>query len=247
MCYFDCNCRAGFETVPVVKFSRTTGELLREMDFFDINKALVMDSETFYDRPTPRPIRSDRLLPVLNFLPYRNVQELSRENLKQTICEGRYAAIRFQPLKGRYGLDAELFHEELLLFEQMRLPMLLDLNVPGQEYFLDYGAVQRFLQGVPELPVILMNTSYRIDLSLYPLMEQFPKLCVETSGYQGYHAIEELVERFGSRRIVFGSRYPFYYPGASRCRVETAELSEQDRKRIAYQNLQEMVEAVRYD
>ena len=129
----------------------------------------------------------------------------------------------------------------------MKLPLLLDLNQPGSDYFLDYDLLTGFLGNFPTLPVILINTSYRIDTTLYPLMGRHDNLYIETSGYQGFRCIESLAEHFGAHRILFGSRYPYFYPAASRCRVETADLTSAQKEQIAHLNLEKLLEAVTYE
>lgn len=247
MVFFDCNCRFGFETVPPAEFCRTEAELVKEMDFNGIDKAMAVYSEGFYDRPSPRTVSQERLYPVLNYFPCRNVEELQDQNLRHTITAGNFKALWFSCHPGRYGLSAELFEACFHIIEDMHLPLLLDLNRPGTDYLLDYEPMNRFLSMYPGLPVILMNTSYRIDISLYPLMERHSNLHIETSGYQGFRAIEALAARFGSRRILFGSRYPFLYPAASRFRVESADLSDKDKENIAHKNMENLLEAIIYE
>lgn len=245
--FFDCNCRFGFETVPMTSYSKTAEELVREMDFNGISRALAVHSESFYDRPTPKSFRTDRLCPVLNFLPYHNVEELEAGQFRQTILAGKFSAMRFQPQKGRYGLSGRLFYPQFSAADRMRLPLLLDLNQPGQDYLLDFETVDRFLSLFPDLPVILTNTAYRIDTTLYPLMDRHENFYVETSGYQGFRNIEQLVKTFGAKRVLFGTRYPFFYPAAARCRVETADLTAEEKERIAHKNLEELLEGIDYE
>lgn len=249
MDYFDCNVRYGFETVPTTSYSKTEEELLKEMDFNGIGRALAVHSESFYDRPTPKTVHTNtnRLYPVLNFLPFHNIEEFGSGKFAQTLITGRFRAVRFQPQKGRFGLSGKLFFPQFSAMERMRMPLLLDLNCPGTDYLLDYESVGRFLSLFENLPVILINTSYRIDATLYPLMEQHKNLYVETSGYQGFRCIEELAGRFGAGRIVFGSRYPFFYPSASRCRVETADLPDSEKERIGHGNLEQLLEGICYE
>lgn len=247
MRFFDCNCRFGFEPIPPPSYSTTPEELIREMDFNGISQALAVHSESFCHRPTPRGVSCGRLLPVLNFLPFHNVEELGAGRLRKTLMEGRFRAARFQPRKGYYGFSGELFAAQFHTMEEIKLPLLLDLNQEKSEYLLDYDLTDRFLALFPRLPVILVNTSYHVDTVLYPLMERHDNLYIETSGYQGFRCIEGLASRFGTERILYGSRYPFFYPSASRCRVERAFLTDRQKEQIAHGNLDRLLEAIDYE
>lgn len=244
MRFFDCNCRMGFEASPPIKHSDCEAKLLSELDFFGIDCALVTSSRDFYFSDKESAFSSNRLLPVLNFQPYGNA-DCYNDNMKDTLFN--YKAIRFQPIDSRFPLDCNLFREQLSLMEKRKIPFLLDLNHPGREYTIPYRQLDFLLEEFPSLPVVLLNTSYRIDSILFPLLKKHRSLRIELSGYQGFRAIEEVAERFGAYRILFGSRYPYFYPGAAMLRVETLALSMSDRERIAYKNIEELLGGITND
>src|SRR5262249_36013709 len=49
--FFDCNCAFGPFRTPVFRFARTADELLEEMDFSNIDRALVYHTAMRYDHP----------------------------------------------------------------------------------------------------------------------------------------------------------------------------------------------------
>src|SRR5881275_1740613 len=50
--FFDCNCAFGPYRTRVFRFARTAGELLAEMDFANVEQALVYHTAMRFDHPS---------------------------------------------------------------------------------------------------------------------------------------------------------------------------------------------------
>jgi predicted TIM-barrel fold metal-dependent hydrolase len=64
----------------------------------------------------------------------------------------------------------------------------------------------------PALPLVLLREPQANFRTLFPLLERYPNLYVETSYLQGHDAIRLLVERWGAGRLVFGTGLPVWDP-----------------------------------
>jgi predicted TIM-barrel fold metal-dependent hydrolase len=93
------------------------------------------------------------------------------------------------------------------------------------------------LQAHQALRVILMDVQGRNNRTLYPLLERFPNLAIQTAGLNVHRGIEDVVNRFGAQRLVFGSGYPLRSMGAARFQLESAEISDADRRLIGAGNM----------
>jgi hypothetical protein len=89
----------------------------------------------------------------------------------------------------------------------------------------------------PLLKVLLMDVQGRNNRTLYPLLERFPNLTIQTAGLNVHRGIEDVVSRFGADRLIFGSGYPLRSMGAARFGLDTAEIAETDRRLIGAGNL----------
>jgi predicted TIM-barrel fold metal-dependent hydrolase len=65
---------------------------------------------------------------------------------------------------------------------------------------------------------------------------------IEISGYQPHRAIEEIAQRFGARRLLFGSGLPVFEPGSAVAMVTYAELPQDQKQMIAGGNLESLLE-----
>ena len=58
-------------------------------------------------------------------------------------------------------------------------------------------------------------------------------------------ALEDVVRQFGAEHLMFGSYMPISDPNATMMQVTDARISDEDKSRIARENLYELVEGVR--
>lgn len=144
-------------------------------------------------------------------------------------------AVRLFPVLHQFSLDDWCAGELLSALEGSCVPVLLDMSQAG------YDQIASMLRSHPALRLVLLQPSYRCDHFLYPLLERYEHLAVETSNYVGSGAMEEVWRRFGPRRLVFGTGMPFTEPGAAVSHLTYAELDHADKQRIAAGNLEELL------
>jgi predicted TIM-barrel fold metal-dependent hydrolase len=127
----------------------------------------------------------------------------------------------------------------LAAMERHRLPLSIDLAETSWPELHDVCAAH------PDLPAIVTRVNYRHERVLYPLLRLHPRLYVEISYFQGHRGIEEVVDRFGPERLLFGSGLPFFTPGAPVVMVVRADVGDAARRAIAGGNLRRLMEEVR--
>ncbi len=95
------------------------------------------------------------------------------------------------------------------------------------------------------MPLVLMDVTYRVNRDLYPRLNAYPNLYVETSGLQQHCGIQDMCEQLGSDRLLFGSRLPFFCPGAAMHAIQCADIPDAAKVGIAGANLRHLLNAVR--
>ena len=106
---------------------------------------------------------------------------------------------------------------------------------------IEWDALATLLENFPSLNVLLLDTGYRSDRYLFPLLRKFPNLYFDSSMYLGHRQLEWYLERFGPDRIVFGSRLPLYTPAAALTVLGTARVPESVRHAVAGENLRRLL------
>jgi predicted TIM-barrel fold metal-dependent hydrolase len=105
--------------------------------------------------------------------------------------------------------------------------------------------VAQLLRSFPELVVVTASQgSNPLDRYAWPLIEKYPNLIFETSGYVVDNGIEEFCRRYSAARLVFGSGYPENSSGAAMLALAQAEISLAERQAIASENLSRLLAEV---
>jgi hypothetical protein len=140
-------------------------------------------------------------------------------------------AVRIFPKKHAWSVQDWCAGALLDALQTAQVPLLVDLPQVGWE------AVAGILQAHPRLPVIVLESYYRIDRNLYPLLERHRNLYLEANTYGVFMGVEAIVERFGAERLVFGTGLPNLEAGGPMALVAYADISDEDRAKIAGGNL----------
>jgi predicted TIM-barrel fold metal-dependent hydrolase len=130
------------------------------------------------------------------------------------------------------------------------LEALADSRLPLAIWHTEVGwdEMRSLCETHPDLPVIVEGTPQKIlyhTRVLYPLLERCPNLHLELHFLTGYLSIEDMVRRFGARRLIFGSYMPVFDPNAAMMQVTHARISDEDKTLIAHRNLEELIAGVR--
>ena len=238
--WFDCNCSYGFPGIPVFRYARTAEELLDEMRFCGIDRALVYHASTRYDSPlvgNERVLSGTRgireLWPTLAILPSQTGEFPEPDDLLASMKAHGIRALWAFPNEHRYSLDAATFGPLLEVLRDRRIPLFVKQDL------LHIG---RLLVSSPDQIVVAVNQGpHSLERYLRPLLAQYPHLYVDTSYYIVDGLIEEFCARYGSHRLLFGTAYPDNCAGGALLRLAQADIAQDDREAIASGNLQRLL------
>jgi len=93
----------------------------------------------------------------------------------------------------------------------------------------------------PTLKLVLLRVNYRKERTVYPLLAKHPNLRIETELYLQYRGIADITSRFGPGRFVFGTGMPVYSAGGAMSLILYAEIGDEEKQRIASENLREIL------
>ncbi len=245
--FFDCNCSIGRTGYPHLLDIPDAAGLRREMETAGVEEALVYHVLARDGHP---PLGNTLLLdelkghaglhPVWVLLPHHTGELPPPDQLLAEMKDKGVKAARLYPGRLHHSFTlAEWCSGELLTaLQAARLPLILDIEIVSWEEIFS------LLQKYPQLPIILSNCSYRHHRFLYPLWERFDYLYVEMSRFMGGGAVEDVVRRFGSGRILFGTNMPQYTGTAAVARLTYADIAWADKEAIAAANLDRILKEV---
>lgn len=245
--FFDANCSVGRVGYPHLFDIADAAGLKQEMATAGVEEALAY--HTIARDADPR-LGNFRLMeeikghpelhPVWVVLPHHTAEMPPPAKLLPEMKACGVRAVRMFPTKTHHSFSpADWCAGELLsALEAGRVPLILDAEI------LPWEDVHGLLKTYSHLPIIMANCNYRQNRFLYPLFEKFPNLYVETSWFMGGGAVEDVIERFGSRPLLFGTNMPRYTGTAAVALITYADIGRKDKEAIAGGNLRGIFEGM---
>jgi predicted TIM-barrel fold metal-dependent hydrolase len=147
-------------------------------------------------------------------------------------------AVRVYPRDHSYTLDDWLCGDLLAALSQRRYVVLLDLDQTG------WPEVERVCRTYTDLSLVLTQTGYRQLRPLFAALERCPNLYVDLSNLTTFLGVEEVLARYGSSRLLFGTGLPVGDPGGPIARVTYTRARQADLEAMAHGNLERLLARV---
>ena len=124
------------------------------------------------------------------------------------------------------------------MLEEHRIPLMIDLEQ------LPWETLHNVLEAHPKLRLILTRLHYNCGRNLYPLLQKFEHLYVETIGFKVFDGIEDVCKKFGAERLIFGTSAPLFSGAAAVGMINYARISQEEKRKIAGENLEKLIGGV---
>jgi len=249
MDFFDINCIASREIMESVSGGESAGDFYCLLSKNNIKKIVLTNKLSInYDWNTG----NDELSKALQFNNNENVYFCF------VLCPDVYHMFKFKDyLKNAYDNKVRLlriFPKSHLFYlndyymqkiydeiSGLDFPLMLDLkelDITGNKYFA-IDDLRMLLSRHKRLTLILQTSLKQCMFNrfYFPLLEEFENLYLEISGMLLMDQVEHYVEKFGAGRLIFGSNYPETDFSINTARMEFAEISQQDKENICFNNL----------
>ena len=245
--FFDCNAVIGKLMTPMPGGILDAPRLLAEMDRYGIGDTLFYHAVAKRNAPhrgndlaARAAATSERLHACWILLPTLCDETPPLENLAEQMhkADVRVTRIAPDPANHQFSLSKLVCGDLFQWLARKRIPLFVELGPVSWEN------VDMLMETYAGLCLVLVDVSYRVNRDLYPRLKAYDRLYVETSGLEQHCGIQDVCERFGSGRLLFGSRLPLMCPGAARHAIDCAGISEVDKACIAGDNLRRLLAEV---
>ena len=251
--FFDAACWTGQQAAPEFRHVARLEDLAAELGHYGIPEAAVTHlAQKDYDVQAGNAMLLDQIRPfpnlagVITLLP-TTAGELGDIGayLDQCIAQGARLA-RLFPTLHRFSLAEWSCGEVLRALQERRMPLVIWHSEAS------WDALWTMAGKYPELPIVIEGTEgtgrkiMYFDRFYYGLLRDHANVHLELHNLCNFLLIEDMVERFGAGRLVFGSYYPLQDPNATLMRVTHAQIAEADKRRIAGDNLRALIAGVRH-
>lgn len=235
---FDVNVRLGSSGING-HLALDADELLAEMQQFHIRQALISHWETEeYDAALGNEQLARQLRPGM--VPAWGA--LPDEKFVEALAARKPVAVRLTPSVSQHNFSlARWCAGPLLSFLEdhavVTLLVAADLGWPG---------IASLLENYPRLPLVLLDTGYRCDRYLFPLLDRFALLHFDSSTYLAHRQLEAFIQSRGPERVLFGSRLPLYTPASALGVLSSSRIKDADRLAVAGGNLRRLLAAAKF-
>lgn len=154
----------------------------------------------------------------------------SDELLKQLARE-RPSAVKLYPKSQRFTVNDFYCGELLEVLNQLALPVLFDadeapdiVNLPG------------IARSYPGIRFVILRQGANESKYTIPLIRKLDNVFFDTSIMTDTGIIEEIVNRFGSEKLLFGSGLPLFVPSGALSMIIYARIKDADKENIFYKN-----------
>ncbi len=158
-------------------------------------------------------------------------------DLPRAMAENGIGAVYVDPKIHRYELNRLTMGELFSVLQDCGIPVLLS-TAHGLSMEKIYAVMAEF----PRLTAVVSDSDcWPNGRRLYPLAERYENLRLDLSYVMDAGGVEDMVSRFGAKKLLFGTAFPARYTGSMLAVVRAAAIPEADRARIFGGNLEEMI------
>lgn len=242
---FDSNCCLGKLSVPLPGFIESAKDLVFIMKNAAVDEALVFHiiskeyNPIIGNQKVLEEVREYKnLIPCWTILPEHTGEIPSADKFVKEMIKNRVFAVRIFPKTHNWILSEWAAGDMLKALEERRIPVFIDYEET------DWNQLFSLCSAHPALPVVLTRAPYWTSRQIYTLLAKTDNTYIDTSFFQLYNGIEDICEKFGENRLLFGSAAPWFNMAPSVMAIRYAGISDEKKAKIAGDNLRYLIKSV---
>ncbi len=159
----------------------------------------------------------------------------------RSFITGRVRMVRIFPHLHNWPLSEWCAGPWLRVLEELHMPLAVWHTEAS------WNEIAALCRAHPQLPVIVEGPNRKLlyhNRAYYRLLEQFPNFHLEIHNLVGYLGLDDVVRRFGSQQLVFGTYLPYQDPNVPMMLVTDGQIGPEDRENIAHGNMEKLIAEV---
>ncbi|MQG18635.1 MAG: hypothetical protein FI687_02520 [SAR202 cluster bacterium] len=221
-------------------------QTIEEMDRLKIEKAVVysphavgFDSRDGNNYLLDLINSNKRLIPQFVFNPTWD----NLEQFQQEVDRNKISSVRMTPSVHQYPFENWIVKPWLNWLQEEKIPLWLPISYEflSTEPPVNPSELHQTIRQYPKLQVVIADVHYKYSW-IYQLLEALPNCHIEISQFIGTGAIEELIERLGHERVLYGSGFPENNFGRQLYSIHQSELQKNILEDICHKNVKALLE-----
>ena len=241
--FFDCNCMIGKRSDRREGEPWSLDSLIQDMSYFGIAEALVsnatskdFDPITGNNELIQTISGHHHLHPVWTIVPPSTPEMPSPKQFVGESENNGVVAFTAFPKLHNFTIMDWCIGDLLIEIQKVGKPLLLPFSETN------WDEVHSICTSFPNLPVIVHTVNYRQLRFLLPLWTKHRNLYVDISWFSIMDIIPFLTKHNLLDRLLFGTNYPIYSPGAAVTMVTYSKANDDIKKKIAGDNLRKILQ-----
>lgn len=152
------------------------------------------------------------------------------EQLLKQLKEEQPAAVKLDPVSKKYILNDFFCGELLEVLSELELPILFD---SGE---VQFDNLPRLAKAYPKIKFVVLRRGLNESRYIIPMIKKLSNVYFDTSVMIDTGIIEEIVNNYGSEKLLFGSALPFYVPAGAISMILYSRIKDDDKENILYKN-----------
>ena len=264
MMFFDANAIIGKGPKNIPRYNITPEDLLHNMDRLNIEKSIVSSFEErncygwddlIVKKSFLKNINafSDRLLPCLSIKSEAILCMYDDKAFMQNLLETGVKAVSISTYHGNAVMpwcfdviaDILIKHNIILFYNLLSDQGDFSFAAPSQE---NWDILYEIATAYPALKIVLFSPNLGVKQhQCMSILRHCKNVSLDISSIQWMLVLKSLVDKFGAERFIFGGYSPFFEPAQFMLEVLYADISDSDKEKIAWRNLDSLITSGRLE
>jgi len=232
----------------LLRFSDEVG-LIREMDSYRITSAVTYSSIALSNpKDGNKHIKSiaddsnDRIRACYILDSNIGTSEMSEASeLMKQLKEEKPSAVKLYPNRNKFYLDSFYCGELLEILDELNMPVILD-----SDQISSFKELPQLAKQYPNIKFVILRYGFRESRTVVPLIKKLDNVYFDISIMIDTGLIEEIVNKYGSDKLLYGSGLPFYVPTGSLAMVVYSRIKDNDKEKILAGNWEYIEGGIKY-
>ena len=153
------------------------------------------------------------------------------EELLKQLCVEKPAAVKLFPVSRKFRADSFYCGELLEVLNELEMPVLFD-----SDQTLGFEELPILAKNYPKIKFVILRHGLNESKFIIPLIKKLENVYFDTSIMIDTGILEEIIGKYGSEKLLFGSGLPFFVPAGALSMVIYARIKDDDKENIFYKN-----------
>jgi predicted TIM-barrel fold metal-dependent hydrolase len=161
------------------------------------------------------------------------------KDLERAVLKMGFRGLKLHPEIDSFRPNDEMIYPLIEKSEELCIPVIIHSHRPGKA---QPALIGDLAINYPEVTFIMAHMGGNLYQDAFFVAKVCPNVILECSAQPWIHRIARgIIDKIGSKRLIWGSDYPFHFQKVEKLRIECAPLKVKEFNRVMGQNILEII------